>query len=88
MDLHCYQTDSPVEHAQYSDDVTVRELGPEVGRLWLRRFYWPGTQDNSLGLRFKANVKLNTRDLGFVVWSNWLDLNDLWNRTEAQVDTD
>ena len=57
MYLYCYQTDSPVEHA----DVTVRELSRASLLLDLQRQKVPlarDTKDNFLGFRRKANGKL------------------------------
>ena len=75
-------------HMLNNDDVTVREMARASLLLDLRRRKVPlaaADQNNFLGFRRKDSGKLDTRDRGFGVWSDWPDLNDLCNRTGVQL---
>ncbi|XP_055721691.1 estrogen receptor beta-2-like [Salvelinus fontinalis] len=70
------------------DDSTVRELARASLLLDLRRRKVPlatDIEDNFLHFWRKANGQLDTRAVGFGVWSDWPDLNDLCNRTGVEL---
>ncbi|KAL1268590.1 hypothetical protein QQF64_033953 [Cirrhinus molitorella] len=72
-----------------NDDATVRELAHESLFLHLKRRKVPAALcGEPQFLRFrplKSNGKLDIRTAGFGVRSDWLDLNDLCQRTGLQL---
>ncbi len=71
-----------------NDDISVRELARESLFLHLQRRKIPAASCNEpqfLGFKLKQNGKLDIKTAGFGVRSDWLDLNDLCQRTGLQL---